>query len=169
MVAIGSNFFYTVTLPCTLWFLDRGKSDTVRRNKVLFLDARSIYQQVDRAHREFLPEQVEFLANVVRLYRGQATESNFGGGMLAERFPEGRYVDVAGLCKVATVDEIELQGWSLNPGRYVGVTEKAADEFDFLERLEGLNEELELLNGEAGVLETKIADNVALLLMGEQG
>jgi type I restriction enzyme M protein len=169
MVAIGSNFFYTVTLPCTLWFLDRGKSDTVRRNKVLFLDARSIYQQVDRAHREFLPEQVEFLANVVRLYRGQATESNFGSGLLAERFPEGQYVDVAGLCRVATVDEIELQGWSLNPGRYVGVAEKAADEFDFLERLEVLNEELAVLNGEAGGLETKIADNVALLLMGGQG
>lgn len=166
MVAIGSNFFYTVTLPCTLWFLDRGKGDTVRRNKVLFLDARSIFQQVDRAHREFLPEQVEFLANIVRLYRGEATESKFGSGLLAERFPEGQYVDVAGLCRVATVDEIEAQGWSLNPGRYVGVTEKAADEFDFFERLEELNEELEVLNGEAGELETKISENVALLLRG---
>jgi len=169
MVAIGSNFFYTVTLPCTLWFLDRGKRDTVRRNKVLFLDARSIFQQVDRAHREFLPEQVEFLANIVRLYRGQATESNFGGDLLAGRFPEGQYVDVAGLCRVATVDEIELQGWSLNPGRYVGVAEKAADEFDFFERLGELNEELRILNGEAGELEKTIADNVALLLMGGQG
>ena len=169
MVAIGSNFFYTVTLPCTLWFVDRGKRDTVRRNKVLFLDARSIFQQVDRAHREFLPEQVEFLANIVRLYRGQATESKFGGDLLAGRFPEGQYVDVAGLCRVATVDEIELQGWSLNPGRYVGVAEKAADEFDFFERLGELNEELRILNGEAGELERTIADNVALLLMGGQG
>ena len=166
MVAIGSNFFYTVTLPCTLWFVDRGKRDTVRRNKVLFLDARSIFQQVDRAHREFLPEQVEFLANIVRLYRGQATESKFGSDLLAGRFPEGQYVDVAGLCRVATVDEIELQGWSLNPGRYVGVAEKAVDEFDFFERLGELNEELRILNGEAGELERTIADNVAMLLMG---
>ena len=164
MVAIGSNFFYTVTLPCTLWFLDRGKRESVRRNKVLFLDARSIFQQVDRAHREFLPEQVAFLANIVRLYRGDAAKGN--DALLRERFPEGQYVDVAGLCRVATIDEIELQGWSLNPGRYVGVAEKAADEVDFFERLGELNEELRILNGEAGELESKIAENVALLLMG---
>ena len=76
---------------------------------------------------------------------------------------------MAGLCRVATVDEIELQGWSLNPGRYVGVAEKAADEFDFFERLGELNEELRILNGEAGELERTIADNVALLLIGGQG
>ena len=71
-----------------------------------------------------------------------------------------------GPCRVATGDEIELQGWSLNPGRYVGVAEKAADEFDFFERLGKLNEELRILNGEAGELESKISENVALLLMG---
>jgi type I restriction enzyme M protein len=71
MVAIGSNFFYTVTLPCTLWFLDRGKVRTARKDKVLFVDARHIYRQVDRAHRDFTDEQIEFLANIVRLYRGE--------------------------------------------------------------------------------------------------
>jgi type I restriction enzyme M protein len=75
MVAVGSNFFYTVTLPCTLWFLDRGKAKTPRKDKVLFLDARYIFHQVDRAHRDFTPEQVEFLANIVRLYRGEEPET----------------------------------------------------------------------------------------------
>ena len=71
---------------------------------------------------------------------------------------------MAGLCKVATLDEIEAQGWSLNPGRYVGVAERPPDEFDFYERLEELNEELELLNAEAHELEEKIAENVAAVL-----
>jgi type I restriction enzyme M protein len=73
---------------------------------------------------------------------------------------------VAGLCKVATLQEIEAQGWSLNPGRYVGVTEQAADDFDFAERLEELHEELEALNREARELEERIAGNVAKLLDG---
>ena len=53
MVAVGSNFFYTVTLPVTLWFLDRGKRETEREDKVLFIDARQIFRQIDRAHRDF--------------------------------------------------------------------------------------------------------------------
>ena len=69
-----------------------------------------------------------------------------------------------GLCKVATLAEIEAQGWSLNPGRYVGVAEKAADDFDFAEKLEELNEELEVLNSEARELEEQIGENVAKLL-----
>ena len=74
------------------------------------------------------------------------------------------YRDVAGLCKVATRAEIATQGWSLNPGRYVGVAARAADEFVFAERLEELNEELEALNAEARALEERIALNVAQLL-----
>ncbi len=64
MVAVGPNMFYTVTLPCTLWFLDRGKSGTPRADKVLFLDARHVYRQVDRAHRDLDSEPDQFLANV---------------------------------------------------------------------------------------------------------
>jgi type I restriction enzyme M protein len=165
MIAIGSNFFYTVTLPCTLWFLDRGKQKTDRRDKVLFIDARHIYQQIDRAHRDFTPADVEFLANIVRLYRDEAPETvNDSAALLKEKFPKGKYADVPGLCKVATLKDIEAQGWSLNPGRYVGVTERAADEFVFAERLEELNEELETLNAEARELEERISENVVKLL-----
>jgi type I restriction enzyme M protein len=71
---------------------------------------------------------------------------------------------VAGLCNVATVAEIEAQDWSLNPGRYVGVSARAADEFVFAERLENLNEELESLNVEARALEADIAANISALL-----
>jgi type I restriction enzyme M protein len=167
MVSVGPNFFYTVTLPCTLWFLDRGKSKAKRKDKVLFIDARHIFRQIDRAHRDFTPEQTEFLANIVRLYRDDYVETEAGSQtLMKENFPEGRYVDVLGLCKVATLAEIEAQGWSLNPGRYVGVAERAADDFEFTERLEELNEDLETLNVEARELEERIGENVVQLLEG---
>jgi type I restriction enzyme M protein len=168
MVAVGPNFFYTVTLPASLWFLDRGKPATLK-DKVLFIDARHIFRQIDRAHREFAPEQVEFLANIARLYRGEAVENQHdSAALMSEHFgKKPKYADVAGLCKVATLKEIEAQGWSLNPGRYVGVADNAPDDFDFKERLEELNEELETLNSEARKLEERIAENVTMLLEGK--
>ena len=186
MVSVASNFFYTVTLPCTLWFLDRGKarlpsssgeetsaegqlplpaSGVRRRDTVLFLDARHIYTQVDRAHREFSPAQLEFLANIVRLYRGYQAETARGSqALMHEHFPEGVYSDVPGLCKVTTLDEIEAQGWSLNPGRYVGVAEREEDDFDFAERLTELHEQLELLTAEAHELERQINEHIQAVL-----
>jgi type I restriction enzyme M protein len=168
MVAVGSNFFYTVTLPCTLWFFDRGKRQTARADRVLFIDARHLYRQIDRAHRDWTSAQIEFLANIARLYRGERPENlHDSAELLAEHLPEGRYADVAGLCKVATLAEIEAQGWSLNPGRYVGVAAREEEDFDFFARLEEQNEELETLNAEARELEERIAENVARLLEGE--
>jgi type I restriction enzyme M protein len=115
MVAIGTNFFYTVTLPVTLWFLNKGKRGTDRADTVLFIDALHLYRQIDRAHRDFLPEHIELLANIVRLYRGEQVETVAGSDtLLKERFPNSTYVDVPGLCRVATLAEIEAQGWSLN-------------------------------------------------------
>ena len=200
MIAVGPNMFYTVTLPCTLWFLDRGKTLTPqkaggaqaapaplpsakkqrtgegRQNTVLFIDARHIYRQIDRAHREFTDEQIAFIASLVRLYRG---EDPFGGytfdpaslnltesqvSIQRSAFSSQQFKDVPGLCKVATLKEIEAQGWSLNPGRYVGVAEREADDFVFAEKLEELNEDLETLNAEARELEERIGENVAQLL-----
>jgi type I restriction enzyme M protein len=203
MVAVGPNLFYTVTLPCTLWFFDKGKSARkVSQDAVLFLDARHIYRQIDRAHREWTPAQIGFIANIVRLYRGEALdftlggdeakakiEEVFGGAHAPSRVvdrapavnpersararnaaPEAgalpiQYRDVPGLCRAATLKEIEAQGWSLNPGRYVGVAagEAVSDE-DFKEQLETLNEELETLNVQARDLEQTIAGNVAEIL-----
>jgi type I restriction enzyme M protein len=176
MVAIGSNFFYTVTLPCTLWFLDKGKHGAAREDQVLFLDARGLFNQIDRAHREFTPEQIGLLAALVRLYRGEPLNGfAFNPGdftqlalaqtaTLQSAFSNKKYADIPGLCKAATRVEIETQGWSLNPGRYVGVSEKAADDVNFATRLEELNEELQTLNAEAHELEVKIAENVSSIL-----
>ncbi len=170
MVAVGPNMFYTVTLPCTLWFLDRGKAKTPRADSVLFVDARHIYRQIDRAHRDWTPAQIGFLANVVRLYRGEDPDFTLGGDEAKAKLKEvfgkkPKYADVPGLCKAATLKEIEAQGWSLNPGRYVGVApgEEVSDE-DFKEQLEALNEELEVLNAQAQELEKTIAANVAEIL-----
>lgn len=166
IVSVGPNFFLTVTLPCTLWFFDRAKSRTSRADEVLFIDARHIFNQVDRAHRDFRDDHIEFLANIVRLWRGNEPELAFGSeAMMRERLGGlDAYQDVPGLCRAASREEIEAQGWSLNPGRYVGVAEGMADDEDFRERLEELQEELERLNGEALELQRRIAVNVAELL-----
>jgi type I restriction enzyme M protein len=215
MVAVGPNMFYTVALPCTLWFFDRskGSADTPVRSEnksgaaaknqeagksahaplnradtVLFIDARHIYRQIDRAHRDWTDAQISFMANLVRLYRGEAPDFTLGGeeakAKLEELFPRSgdilspssgkaggkippllAYRDIPGLCKAATLAEIEAQGWSLNPGRYVGVApgETVSDE-DFKTQLGTWNEELETLNAQARDLEQTIAQNVAEIL-----
>jgi type I restriction enzyme M protein len=180
IVSVGSNFFYTVTLPCTLWFLNKNKNKTLQKGSVLFLDLREIYTQVDRAHREFSPEQIEYIGNIVRLYRGEPVETSrrdvsnnvrqlettepVVSTLLQKHFPKMKYRDVAGLCKTATLKEIEEQDWSLNPGRYVGVAEKKDDGVDFPKRLKELNAELEQLNTEAEELQKTIAKNVKKLI-----
>ena len=82
MASIGSNFFANVTLPCTLWFFDKGKRNTDRKDNILFIDARNIFTQIDRAHREFTPSQIEFISNIVWLYRGQEIEDVTGSDEL---------------------------------------------------------------------------------------
>src|SRR5947209_13807507 len=132
IVAVGSNFFYTVTLPVTLWFLDKGKKSTDRADKVLFIDARKIFRQIDRAHRDWAPDQIEFLANIARLYRREEPEMQDGSNeLMSAHFPDSEYRDIPGLCAVATVEGIQKQGWSLNPGRYVGVGTAEDDGVDF--------------------------------------
>jgi type I restriction enzyme M protein len=182
IIAVGTNMFYTVTLPCTLWFLDRGKKKTPRADQVLFLDARHIYRQIDRAHRDWSEAQVGFLANIVRQYRDEEPDFTLGGEEARAKLDEIfgspplkkgaarkgggiSYRDIPGLCKAATLKEIEAQGWSLNPGRYVGVApgDEVSDE-DFKEQLETLNEELETLNAQARELEQTIAGNVVEIL-----
>ncbi len=168
IVSLTSNLFYTVTLPVTLWFLDRGKERTARKDKVLFLDARGIFRQVDRAHRELEAHQIELLADTVRLYRGEKPEFLREGtkALFEERFPEGKYRDVPGFCKVATRKEIAAQGASLNPGRYVGVVAQQQDDGEFRARFEALHEELAALNAEAHRLEEVIERNAERLLEG---
>ena len=63
----NSNMFYTVTLPATLWFFDRAKKD----DNILFIDARNIFTQIDRAHREFSDEQIQNIAVISHLHKGK--------------------------------------------------------------------------------------------------
>jgi len=306
MLTLPSNMFYTVALPATLWFFDKGKTD----DRILFIDARNIFTQIDRAHREFSAEQIQNIAIISRLHKGRRDEflalidDYFITGMkrlaesktqvkpvsekilevladkagkdavaslvktwdeldaleqtfavyqkkngdkatvekkntaqqelratfdpffkqlhdclkqidkavhrhekalgekakkvgkrqttdratkqlksaledlhtevknaesifghihwLQERFPEAKYEDVTGLCKLADLDEIKEQDYSLNPGRYVGVVieEDGKTEEEFLSELLELNERLVLLNTDAQKLVSVIHKNV---------
>ena len=133
MVTLPSNMFSTVTLPATLWFFNKERTN---KDEILFIDARNIFTQVDRAHRKFSEDQIKNLGIISRLYEGDSeafwslvNEYKAAGKQdqidwLMERFPEGKYQDVIGLCKVAKLegeDGIKDQDYSLNAGRYVGV------------------------------------------------
>lgn len=242
MVSVGNNFFYTKSLPCSLWFLDKGKAEGLR-DKVLFIDARNYYTVVDRTLNEWSEWQLKNLNAIVWLYRGEvekykeliqqykdtfyryASESsdkelddilfkytNFASLTesmksylaakrkrakecieivekrkrkaeqakwddylawideiihiaeealwLTEKFGEGEYVDVLGLCKIATVEDIEAKGWSLTPGAYVGVAPAEDDGVDFAERMAEIHRELLSLQAESNDLMDTISKNL---------
>jgi len=192
MVTLPSNMFSTVTLPATLWFFDNARTN---KNEVLFIDARNIFTQIDRAHRKFADEQIKNLAIISRLYEGKTDEfwsliDEYKTSMenadekdkeknkeywqnnincLLERFPDGKYNDITGLCKVATIDGedgIKEQDYSLNPGRYVGVVieEDGLTEEEFKAEMLSINKELTNLNIEAKELEKKITENMLMLI-----
>ena len=142
MIAVGSNMFLNVTLSCTLWFFDKGKKQANRKGKVLFINAQDIYTPVDRAHNTWTDKQIQQIADIVRRYRGEEGAS--------------KYEDVKGLCKVATLEEIKTNDYSLNPGRYVEVKEKPVDDVDFEKRMKELMGEFTTLTNEAHDLEEKI-------------
>lgn len=185
MVTLPSNMFTTVTLPATLWFFDKNKPNTDKKDEILFIDARNVFTQVDRAHRKFSDEQIKNLGIITRLYEGdtQAYQDLLNKyktnletldnkeywqeqiDWLQERFPDGVYQDVIGLCKVAKLegkDGIIDQDYSLNAGRYVGVVieDDGMTKEEFKETMLSLNEELEKLNKEAKELEDRISINI---------
>lgn len=219
MLTLPKNMFYTVTLPATLWFFDKGNAGTEHR--ILFVDARNIFRQVTRALREFTEENIQNIAMIFRLFRGEkdrfqslvkkyrdeaalfkkkAQEQqtiveeirgrkpkeekelkrweklveaeerkhkdlhdrmlyfNAQSDWLLERFPKGEYEDVTGLCKAATLAEIEEQDWSLNPGRYVGVVieEDGLTEEEFEKELKSRLENFKALTDRSNELTSSI-------------
>lgn len=194
MVTLPSNMFSSVTLPATLWFFDKHKPQTDKKNEILFIDARNVFTQVDRAHRKFSDEQIKNLSVITRLYHGDtgafaALIAEYQAALAAapetaedketknkaywqaqidwlnERFPDGVYRDVIGLCKAAKLggeDGVIDQDYSLNAGRYVGVVieDNGMTEAEFKETMLGLNAEFEALNEEAKKLETQISLNL---------
>ena len=180
MVTLPSNMFTSVTLPATLWFFDKKKSKTEKKDEILFIDARNVFTQIDRAHRKFSDEQIKNLGIITSLYNGDTqafqdliAEYKANGQQdqidwLMERFPEGKYQDVIGLCKVAKLegeDGIKDQDYSLNAGRYVGVVIEddgmTADEFKA--EMQRLHREFETLSAQAKDLEKEIGDNLKSL------
>lgn len=163
MVAVSSNFFYTVTLPVTLWFFDKGKPKD-RKDKILFIDARNVFTQVNRALREYSTEQLEFIANIVRAYRGEKLEFTTDNQEFKKSFPDSKYVDIKGLCAVKTLSEIEAQGWSLNSGRYVGASVELIDDEDFFQKITFLRGKFLELNKEADLLSAKVIDKLGQIV-----
>ena len=217
MVSVGNNFFYTLSLPCSLWFFDKNKNTDIR-DKVLFIDARNYYTVVDRTLNEWSEWQLKNLQAIVHLYRGEkekyqqliadykavlgdttvasaqealdkqktAAKEAIANAQrkekkrieaeqnaliaeledtletarqfewLTEKFGDGEYQDVLGLCKIATIQEIEEKNYSLTPGAYVGVAEQEDDGVDFHERMTEIHAELGKLNQEANVLMEEI-------------
>ncbi len=181
MVTLPSNMFSTVTLPATLWFFNKQRTN---KDEILFIDARNIFTQVDRAHRKFSDEQIKNLGIITRLYEGdsdafwQLVDEYKSEGKqeevdwLLERWPEGKYRDVIGLCKVAKItgeDGIEDNDWSLNAGRYVGVVieDDGMTSVEFRKEMLSLNHEFSKLNAEAEDLQKEIEKNI-VELFGEE-
>ena len=226
MISVGNNFFYTKSLPCSLWFFDKAKNENIK-DKVLFIDARNYYTVVDRTLNEWSEWQLKNLNAIVWLYRGEVdkyvallneyktvlgsdksfaeqihelsesakllrqeakkaveaadkrdrkkTQSEYDekiadimeqlfvakeANWLYEKFGEGTYADVLGLCKVATISEIEERGWSLTPGAYVGVAPVEDDGVDFEERMSEIHRELLSLQAESNELMDTISQNM---------
>ena len=226
MVSVGNNFFYTKSLPCSLWFFDKGKAEAIK-DKVLFIDARNYYTVVDRTLNEWSEWQLKNLNAIVWLYRGEidkyrnlideyhtalhsedsfeeivhtlseklkalrkeakdavsaadkrdkkSTQAEYDERIavltddltiakeahwLYEKFGDGEYQDVLGLCKAATLAEIEEKGWSLTPGAYVGVAPIEDDGVDFEERMAEIHKELLSLQAESNDLMDTISQNM---------
>ena len=237
MISVGNNFFYTKSLPCSLWFFDKGKADSIK-DKVLFIDARNYYTVVDRTLNEWSDWQLKNMNAIVWLYRGETekytallkeyrtalgSDKSFAdqiqelsekakalraeakkavkaagrrdrkktqekydtklteltdiltvakeANWLYEKFGDGEYHDILGLCKVAYITDeakgddidgisIEEKGWSLTPGAYVGVAPVEDDGVDFEERMSEIHRELLSLQAESNDLMDTISQNM---------
>ncbi|OGC03985.1 hypothetical protein A2276_05140 [candidate division WOR-1 bacterium RIFOXYA12_FULL_43_27] len=142
ILSVGTNMFLNATLSCTLWFFDKRKAGTKRQNKILFINAQDIYTEIDRAHSTWTDEQIQEIAGIVRRYR--------------EEEGAGKYADIKGRSKVATLDEVRANDYSLNPGRYVEIVEKEVSKVDFDAKMKELMTEFTSLTEESHKLEKKI-------------
>lgn len=237
MISVGNNFFYTKSLPCTLWFFDKSKKKKIQ-DKVLFIDARNYYTVVDRTLNEWNEWQLKNLNAIVWLYRGEMDKYEYSNALLAyadstedkqlekilrksakiakkfeelkkhretlralaknavetadkkskkktqeewdarlaeldeiigvakeanwlkEKFGDGKYKDILGLCKIASRAEIAEKNYSLTPGAYVGVAPVEDDGVDFADRMVEIHQELLKLQNESNALMKTISKNM---------
>ena len=163
IVSVSNNFFYTRSLPCHLWFFDKGKRKE-NKDKILMIDARNVFRKVTTTINDFSEEQLEGLTAIIKLYRGEQPEVSKENVWFNERFPDGKYLDIEGLCKTVTLEEVKENDYSLTPGRYVGVTHTMDEDFDYKGRLVEIQTELDKLNSEALELSATISNNLKTLI-----
>ena len=157
MVALPSQLFYSTQIPACLWFISRDKKRSrgvdrrplrERTGQVLFIDARQMGVMVDRTHRELTDEDIRKIADTYHNWRGDGP---------------GKYEDVPGFCKSATVEDIRKHSYVLTPGRYVGVPPREEDTEPFEEKMARLVNELRHQQEEARRLDEAIWKNVEAL------
>jgi len=156
MVALPGQLFYSTPIPACLWFLARDRKNGTfrdRRGEVLFIDARKLGKLVDRTHRELTDEDVKRIADTFHAWRGEQDA--------------GRYGDIPGFCKTASLDEIRKHGHVLTPGRYVGAEAVEADGKPFEEKMQLLVAQLRQQQAEAATLDREIAKNLERLGYGD--
>jgi type I restriction enzyme M protein len=148
IVSVGNNFFYTRSLPCHVWFLNKNKKD---KDSILMIDARNTFRKVNTTLHDFSPDQLEGLTTIIKSYRGESVDFT-ANEWLTSTFESGSYEDVEGLNKVATMDEIIENDYSLTPGRYVGFSIQIDEDFDYQGRMSEIHDELSKLNTESDEL-----------------
>jgi type I restriction enzyme M protein len=147
MVALPSQLFYNTMIPACLWFVARGKKNHKfkdRRGEVLFIDARKLGAMVDRRHRELTEEEIKKISDTYHAWRGEG----------------GKYIDVPGFCKSASLEEIRKHEWILTPGRYVGAEEEEEDDEAFEEKMKRLTSELSEQMKQGQKLDEEIKKNL---------
>lgn len=155
IVAIGNNFFYTRSLPCHVWFFNKGKKPE-NRDKILMIDARNTFRKVTTTINDFDEDQLEGLTALMNAFRGEELGLRPDNAWFKQHFPQGRYQDVEGLCKIVDLDEVIEQDYSLTPGRYVGVKIDIDMDFDYQGRMAEIRAELARLNAKANGLMNQI-------------
>ena len=148
IVSISNNFFYTRSLPCHVWFLNKKKKD---KDTILMIDARNTFRKVNSTINDFSPDQLQGLTTIIKSYRGESVDFT-ANEWLTKTFETGSYEDVEGLCKVASMDEIIESDYSLTPGRYVGFSIKIDENFDYQGRMAEIHDKLAKLNSESAEL-----------------
>jgi len=152
MVALPGQLFYSTQIPVCLWFIARDKKNgrfRDRRGETLFIDARKLGTMVDRTHLELTPDDIEKVAKTYHAWRGEKDA--------------GKYADVPGFCKAATLEDIRGHGHILTPGRYVGAEPQPEDAEPFADKMKRLTTELESQFAESAKLEKEIRKNLTEL------
>ena len=140
IVAMPSNLFYTVTIPCSVWIINRNKK---QKGNTLFINATNLGTMVTRKLRELLEDSEHHdISKIADIYHRYQNDDN--------------YEDIPGFCKKSTLDEIKSNDYVLTPGRYVGTEKIEDDGISFEEKMKQLTEELSKQMKESNELDNEI-------------